>query len=238
MDLVSMRKKSVFDYRAVVFDVDGTLYFQKPFRRRMLRYLMGYVLRHPSALGDMLLLKEYREIREDWERCETDEIGRRLPEGLGLAERQFAYAALAKKTTPERIKKAVRFFMMESPLKLLPAYRDEAIYELIKALHEKKIPVAVYSDYPAKDKLGCLGMSADFVFSAADQEIGAMKPDPRGLAYIAETLSCRPEELLMIGDRYEKDGLAAKQNGVDYVILPSSKRERGRLAQMMCIERD
>ena len=39
MDQLNMRKKSLYEYRVVIFDLDGTLYYQRPFRLRMLRYL-------------------------------------------------------------------------------------------------------------------------------------------------------------------------------------------------------
>ena len=33
-------------------------------------------------------------------------------------------------------------------------------------------------------------------------------------------------EALMVGDRYEKDGLAASGNGVDYLIVGKTKKDR------------
>ena len=41
-------------------------------------------------------------------------------------------------------------------------------------------------------------------------------------------LGLNADEAIMIGDRYEKDGLAAEKNQVDYIILPSSKKERNK----------
>lgn len=223
MNLSKMRKKSLFDYKAVIFDLDGTLYYQKPFRRRMLFYLLGHVLKHPSGVKDMLLIKKYREYRENWEKYEKTAS---FSEGADLDRRQYELVAKVKKVSPERVEKAVSFFMLEAPLKLLPAYRDEILCGLTDKLHQENVKVVVYSDYPVEDKLNALGIRADARFTSADKSIGCMKPDPRGLRVILEKLGLGAEEAIMIGDRYEKDGLAAEGNGMDYIIVSASKKER------------
>jgi putative hydrolase of the HAD superfamily len=59
--------------------------------------------------------------------------------------------------------------------------------------------------------------------------IGSMKPDPKGLKVILSDIGLKSEEVLMVGDRYEKDGLAAKACEMDYIILPSSSGKRRKL---------
>lgn len=225
INLVNMRKKSLLDYKAVIFDLDGTLYYQKSFRIRMLLYLMGHMLTHPSGVKDVFLIKKYREVREDW-----DEIEKKgsYKEDMDLDSRQFEYVAGIKKVSTQRVRKAVSFFMLEAPLKLLPAYRDEVMAELIDKLHEKGVKVVVYSDYPVRDKLDALAIKADADFTSADEAIGCMKPDPKGLGVILGTLGLSAEDAIMIGDRYEKDGLAAEGNKMDYIIVSASKKERSK----------
>lgn len=230
MNLVNVQKKSLLDYKAVIFDLDGTLYYQKPFRIRMALYLAGHMLAHPSSMKDVLLIKKYREIRENWEILEKStsyEVGNNLEKDLD--SRQYEYVARVKKVSPERVKKAVSFFMFEAPLKLLPMYRDEAIFMLIGRLRDKGVKVVVYSDYPVKDKLNVLGIKADACFTSSDESIDCMKPDPKGIRVILETLGLTSDEAVMIGDRYEKDGIAAKENNVDYIIVSSSPKERKKI---------
>ena len=43
---------------------------------------------------------------------------------------------------------------------------------------------------------------------------------------ILNELGLPAEEVLMIGDRYEKDGQSAESAGVDYVILPAQPKKR------------
>lgn len=225
MNLVNMQKKSLLDYKAVIFDLDGTLYYQKPFRVRMLLYLIGHMLTHPAGVKDVFLIKKYREIREKWDEIEKKGA---YDEAMDLDSRQFEYVAGIKKVSAERVRKAVSFFMLEAPLKLLPKYRDEAIAALIDKLHENGVKVVVYSDYPVKDKLEALAIKADAAFTSADEAIGCMKPDPKGLGVILKTLNLSTGDAIMIGDRYEKDGLAAEGNKMDYIIVSASEKERSK----------
>ena len=57
-----------------------------------------------------------------------------------------------------------------------------------------------------------------------------MKPDPKGIAVILEDIGCSAKDVLMIGDRYEKDGLAAQGNDVDFVIVSKKEKERRQLS--------
>lgn len=218
-------KEKISDYKAVIFDLDGTLYYQKPFRIRMLIYLCQYMLLHPSSLKDILIVKEYRSVREKW--SDNEEQSASANENINsLDTRQYEFVAEKLKVSPKRVEKAVSFFMQEAPLSLLPQYRDSALADVMDNLRENKVIVAVYSDYPVLEKLKALQMKADYCFTAADSEINCMKPDKKGLEYILKVLNLKSDEAIMIGDRLEKDGQAAINNQMDYLILDSSKRRR------------
>lgn len=229
MNHIQMKKASLYDYKAVIFDLDGTLYYQKPFRLRMLRYLAFYAVRHPSRIRDLFLIKRYREIREHWTKYEQSVS---LSPHMDMNSRQYAYVAQEKHVPCKRVEDAVRFFIYEAPLKLLPAYKDQMLAAFINTLHQKKITVVVYSDYPTKDKLKALSLRADACFTSADPSIGCMKPDPKGLKVILCTLGIDAEDAIMVGDRFEKDGLAAAGNKMDYIILPSSRHKRTKLKEL------
>ena len=50
--------------KAVIFDVDGTLYAQAPLRRKMLLDLIGYYGLRPWRVEELLLLRRFRTERE------------------------------------------------------------------------------------------------------------------------------------------------------------------------------
>ena len=118
--------------------------------------------------------------------------------------------------------------MLEAPLKLLSQFRDELLAGIIDDLKndKKDIKIVIYSDYPVENKLKSLGIEADYLFTSGDEEIGCMKPDPKGLRVILDKLQISNSDAIMIGDRYEKDGEAAIANDMDYIIVSSDKKER------------
>ncbi|MDE7268388.1 MAG: HAD family hydrolase [Lachnospiraceae bacterium] len=229
MNRIALKKNSIMDYDVYLFDLDGTLYYQKPFRIKMLCTLMKHVLVHPLSIADMFLIKTYRTVREHWEQCEAECS---FDSQISLDEKQYAYVAKKKGTTPEQVKRAVELFMLEMPLRVLPLFRDEVIYALIQKLREEKKTIVIYSDYPVENKLACLGITANACYTSSDACINCMKPDPKGIRVILSTLGCDCADAVMIGDRYEKDGLAAERNNVDYLIVDSAKRERQKLLKM------
>lgn len=230
-NIICIRKKRLTDYKALIFDLDGTLYYQKPFRLKMIRFLAGKVIAHPSCIRDMFVIKKYREIRENWELYDNDDIGSGISRNLDMAKRQYAYVAKAKGVSPERVREIIEYYMLEAPLALLPPYRDETLAGIIEEIKSDspQTKIVIYSDYPVEDKLRALGINADEIFTSGDEEIGCMKPAPRGLDVIAGKLGIDKSDAVMIGDRYEKDGLAAISNGMDYIIVSTSKSKRQEL---------
>lgn len=227
-------RRDISEYELYIFDLDGTLYFQKPFRVRMAIYLVTYILTHPSAVKDVLIIKRYREVREKWDRIENDEVGSDIKNkqpDASMEEMQYEYVAVKERTNADRVKKAVDFFMFKAPLDLLPKYVDNVLRDDIKKLRQSGKKVIIYSDYPVEDKLKALSIEADGWYTSQDENIGVMKPDKKGIEVILKDMNVANEAAVMIGDRYEKDGLAAIANDVDYIILSSKKSERERISE-------
>ena len=66
MNTICMKKQRIEEYKAIIFDLDGTLYFQKSFRKKMICFLLLHLLNNPKAILDILIVWKYRVIREDW----------------------------------------------------------------------------------------------------------------------------------------------------------------------------
>lgn len=237
--IVSM-KKPLWDYQAVLFDMDGTLYSQPVFRLHMGLKLAGYYLFHPGSIKELLILFHYRNIRENWASLPDHGLS-----GSGISNTvyspaasteelnssQYAMTARRLSVTPDKVQKTVEHWMHRAPLSCLPLYKDKALGNLIEKLRAQSIFTAVYSDYPAADKLAALNLPMDAVFSS--DTLGCMKPDSAGMEAILSSLELKPDQVLMVGDRYEKDGLSAKNIGMDYLILPKSMPKRRLLYQKL-----
>lgn len=199
--------------RIVAFDVDGTLYAQGPLRRRMAVELLLHVIRTRSLL-DLQVLKAYRQIREqladeEWSSFDQELIDR---------------TSHATGASPVVIEACVREWIHRRPLRHLRRCRRPGVDELFEKLRKRAIPIGIVSDYPALEKLSALGLAGDFVISATDPEIGYLKPHPAGLNELISRAGVRPDELLYIGDRPERDGEAARRAGVQFLILGSGSQ--------------
>ena len=186
----------------VVFDVDGTLYAQRPLRIRMLLALFLHTITSGS-LETIKVLKHFRRLREE----------------LGNQETQGFETVLLEKTSmmtgrpPERIAAIVHEWIEIRPLAYLGACRYSGLTKVFHGLRARGIKIGVFSDYPAKEKLKAMALEADFVISAENEDVGVLKPNPRGLMLLMETAKTSPSTTLMVGDRIDRDGEAAHRAG-------------------------
>ncbi len=221
------KKKSIADYRAVVFDLDGTLYYQRRLRITMAVRLLRYYAIHPWRLRELLIVKEFRSVREHWDSIvgAMSAVSKEAQVD-SLDQAQYAYVATKMKTTAACVEKMVQVWIYKNPLSALRKSKDEEIGRLIDMLREKGIKVLIFSDYPIEEKLAALELQADGIYSASDERLMELKPSPKGLFLIMQDYGLEPEELFMIGDRHSRDGMAAVAAGVDYLILKKQPRKR------------
>ncbi len=229
------KNKKIGEYKAVIFDMDGTLYFQNKMTMMMAGQLAGYYLFHFWKIKDLFLIKKFREVRENWDKLmQESHRGESMQDRLD--EVQYQYVGNMLHVPATYVKKVVEEWMYKRPLSLLPECRDEAIVDFMNVIREKNIRIIVYSDYPARDKLKALSISADQVFSALDEEIMSLKPDPKGLSVILKQTGYQASEVIMIGDRMSKDGQAAMNAGIDYIILDKGITAREKLYAVLIDE--
>jgi len=201
-----------FDWRPirlVAFDVDGTLYAQRPLRLRMAARLLLHSLTRLDrrTLG---LLKSYREHREALGDAETEEFETALI--AEVARRHGCDEAEVRRTVAEWIE--------ERPLGHLARCRYAAVDRLFDRVRSSGRMIGVLSDYPAAAKLEAMALDADHIVSAG--EVGTLKPHPRGLQRLMEMAGAEPHETVLIGDRAERDGEAARRAGA-HCLLRSGK---------------
>lgn len=201
--------------RAVIFDVDGTLYDQRRVKARILFDASGRLVRKHLCLTDLKVLYHFGRIREYLSRAPVPH----------LEDQQYNLTASAVRTPVQRVKTIVTEWLLEKPLSYLPAYRLPGTLELFQALKTYGFRIGIFSDYPPKEKIAALGLQADQVSCATDPDVDALKPDPRGLVRLAGRLGVRVEQCLMVGNRDDKDGEAARRAGMDYLIVERARHK-------------
>lgn len=210
--------KEVFQngkYGLMLLDMDGTLYYQRKMQFLMCLEMLGFAVCHPGSLWKLKTISVFRKVREK----AGDELAGTDAEGTDLLYRHYKKTAEKIKRTPGEIKQVIEEWMFKRPLKHIYACRDSFLCEKMVEWQNEGKKVVVYSDYPAKDKCKTLGITPDGVYSSEEEKIGKMKPSAKAIEVIAEDFSTEKEAILVIGDRYSKDGKMAENAGVDYLIL-------------------
>lgn len=197
-------------YDLYVFDVDGTLYYQNKLRLIMGKRLLMYYLLHPLKLKDLIIIKNFRSLREN------------AKDTNGL----FDITAKKCNVSVSRVNEVIKKWIYENPIDALIASKDDTLLAIIDKLKANGKTVAIWSDYEADDKLKALQLSTDYVYTAEQERVGELKPSPKGLNLIMSDLNVPKDKTIMIGDRMVKDGEAAKKAGCDYLILSKSKKKR------------
>ncbi|MGD1091318.1 MAG: HAD family hydrolase [Bryobacteraceae bacterium] len=211
------------DFKALLFDLDGTLYKQSMIRRRMAGRLLKSCLAQPMQGWKVLRgLGAYRQAQE--------ELRRSPGNGDGIADQQLQLASRRTGLPVEELRQMVALWMEERPLDLLAGAMWEGLEAVLAGAKQRGLRLGVVSDYPAEKKLEVMGLRGYFetVVTAQDAEVQRFKPDARSLEVALHRLNTRPEDALYIGDRPEVDAEAARRAGVACAILdPEGRQSNG-----------
>lgn len=208
--------------RAVVLDVDGTLYDQRPLRLAMAWRLGRYFVGSPrEGLPALRIIRAYRRAQEA--------LRHAAPGWAPLAEAQLGMAAESAGVEQDLVRQVVERWMEREPLDLLQRGLRPGLREFLAEAKRRGLRLAALSDYPLRAKLGALGLEAAFdaVVCARDPEVNRLKPDPRGLRVALARLDAAAAEALYVGDRLDVDVAAARALGVRCVIVG----RRGRMGE-------
>ena len=218
--------------RAVLFDVDGTLYQQPPMRALMsleLSSLLTSPARFPGRLRALAAYRKAQEaLRASWE-------GRH--DSLGSA--QLEMASQKADVPRDEVERLVESWIHFRPLKYLRFCRAKGLTPLLDHLERSNVRMGVLSDYPAAKKLEALGIRERFspVLCATDPEINAFKPHPKGFLRACELWRLKPAEVLMVGDRADADAAGAAAAGLPCVIIGRPPRTGQNFLTLSSLER-
>lgn len=194
-------------HAAWLFDLDGTLY---PLRPVQLAMACELAVCSPHWLPALSRFRREQERQRHESRAE----------GASPYRRQLERAAAAGGLTIDALEGAVERWMQHRPGKWLRIFRRRSLIAEIAAFRNQGGRTAVVSDYPALSKLRAMRLTELFDVVVANGEAGgplSLKPSPEGFLLAAERLAVAPRECLVIGDRDEADGDAARRAGMSFL---------------------
>ena len=202
--------------RAVLFDVDGTLYSQTPLRALMAAELAWVALRGGSAARARQLARVLRAFRRTREALRDEGNS-----SASLEDLQYEATAARLGVDVTDVRALVDEWILERPLKHVRRARRGGLLPLLEALADRHVRVGALSDYPVTAKLDALGVSHHFSLAlcTTDRAINAFKPHPKGFRHACDVWGLSPEEVLYVGDRPEVDGAGAAAAGMRCVIV-------------------
>lgn len=206
----------VLRVRAVLFDLDGTLYHQPPLRALMTAELslLPWLTRRPDHVPRLWqTLRTFRRVREELR-------------ALGIAEEplarlQYVEAARRAGMATAAVEAAVEEWMFRRPLKYMRWVARAEARDVLRGIRALGLEVGVFSDYPADEKLAELGLrgAVGLRLCATDPEINAFKPHPAGFLRACALWGVTPAEVMYVGDRPDVDGTGAAAAGMHPVIV-------------------
>lgn len=199
------------NFKAIIFDVDGTLYDQAKMRRFMVLELAKYYFLRLWKIFDLLIILKFRFERERLSKAGAH----------NLECQQYKTVAEKLSVSEQRVREVIEEWIYKRPLKYFKFCVFGSLGVFLKNLVSKNIQIIFLSDYPAEEKLGALGIAYDpnRVFYTASPEIDALKPNPKALRVIFAMLGLGADNVLIIGDREDKEGLMAKKVGAAYLLV-------------------
>lgn len=198
--------------KAIVFDLDGTLYESRHFPLRL-------ILADPLHIG--MLAAERK--------CRKRLCDRHFDRASDYYDALFTAMGKGSPTKAERCRKWFYGTYMPLQVKIIREKFGPRphLKEFIANLRRQGYRIAVLSDYCFEaEKLAAIGLSpADFDAVWESPEMGGLKPRAEVFRNACKTLGTAPSETLMIGDKASKDG-GALRAGLQFIHLVNSGTRR------------
>jgi HAD superfamily hydrolase (TIGR01509 family) len=202
-------------YDAWLVDLDGTLYTARWVRLAMAVELALF------GWSAVAILRRFRHEQEA-QRAELSAGNALSVTHASPFAAQLARTANALSVPVERVEKLVQDWMFLRPKKWIRRFPRTGLLDELRAFRAQGGKTALVSDYPALEKIRALDAEHLFdVIVASGEEHGPrrLKPDPEGYLKAAELLAVAPADCLVVGDRDDADGAAARAANMGFRLV-------------------
>ena len=206
--------------RAIFFDLDGTLRFNRPSGRD---YFMDYA----ATLG-VQTSRDQRAFVWRWEHYYWANSNDLLIDEAKYPERDAFWLNYGRlqliqmgctDEQAEQLAPIVHAYMNEN---YKPEnWVDPVSYDLLAELKEAGYLLGVISnrDLPFDEELAQLGLDEYFTLSISGGEAGSKKPEAGIFNYALNRADARPDQTMYVGDNYFADVVGARNAGLHPVLL-------------------
>jgi HAD superfamily hydrolase (TIGR01549 family) len=194
---------------AWLVDLDGTLYQPRPLKLVMAAHV---AVAGPHTIRIISRFRhEHEAVRAAMLECDPSPF-----------EEQLSRTARALNLDVNEVTATVMRYMFERPLSMLSWFKRRDLIQEIGSFRDDGGRTAVVSDYPAEGKLRALGVTNlfDRVVACGEPEgPKRLKPAPDGFLLAAKALGVEPTRCLVLGDRADADGAAAKAAEMEFRLI-------------------
>ena len=190
--------------KALIFDLDGTLYDKKHLALRMVLRDLTHVrlMKLERSLRREFAGRPYADKMSFYDAF-LDELSRRSSRSRRYVEKWYFENYMQNMVT-----------ILTRHYKVCPWVKGE-----IERLHAEGRKVALLSDYGfVREKLQAIGLAAGHFDIIADApSCGGLKPCSAPFLHISHSLDLQPSEITVVGDRADTDGAGAETCGMKFV---------------------
>ncbi|MDT3390218.1 MAG: HAD family hydrolase [bacterium] len=182
-------------YKAICFDIDGTLYPAAVMNRRLARIGLAHPLFNLKYRRNRKQLrlhqKDYsKSIPFRWREAMTIQNGTGAEPESGFREDDY-------RTTYGKLQEKV-YGPMERLYKSTQAF--SGVRRTFEKIHDNGLKIGVFTDFPLFSKLQSMDLADLVDFAASSDDVGFLKPDAHCFEYLLYNLKLGAEDVLYVGD--------------------------------------
>lgn len=201
--------------KAIIFDLDGTLY-------RMAWYFRPLFFLYLFPNGNRL--PHYMALREAYS-------GYEMHDGVSLISALARELASKEKMTVHHTQQWIESDFYRAFVRTLPSLRNSrpGLTQTLSKLRSLGFRLAVVSDFNyIPQRLRALDIDESlFDHCISTEALGALKPHVRPFVELLDKWHIPPRQVLIVGDRDDTDGAAARKLGADFWLITDRAKGPG-----------